>query len=520
MAGPHTSPRGRGLTRRADRYAVAQLLCDQERAIGRKSGTLEHWGAAPESGAECYNMDETRCWSLFPGIPRMPGRGPRGHPLGGHPETVPQEFKDQFHSAREDMSGSDDPCDSSDDDEDEDPNDIVEYDTEHSRFSTVQDRDRRCKRARHRVNHQARHERGHHSRGRPKKLNLPIFRDSSSNNAIMYDDWHSDINNLVHEGHSTTLIRDSILSALEGRPCCVAKTAMDDGDGSLRCVMTALDQVYGGATSYRQMMNKLNNMVQGNSELAKDYYERVLQVRVKLQEFHAYMFRAGNLEHHTKEAFFNGLRPEYRAMVVHKCDNPDITITQLLTAMRECEENEENNRCNRRAKYAKAYPPFMSRPTYGTDRGTHHPPLAPLAQGHYGCQEKGHVPIHTAHVKPATGAPAGDSYIPPYADYDNPDQVRDVEYEFYTDFYTATVKMANDAERCHDRCFNCKEPGHMWQNCPKPLKEEFKCIKERAEQQQEQLNRPGGPGAKEGCVPQQTQKPQVPAPALAAVMPQ
>ena len=336
----------------------------------------------------------------------------------------------------------------------------------------------------------------------------------------MYDDWHSDVDNLVCEGHSTALIRDSILSALEGRPRYVVKTTMDDADGSLRCVMTALGQVYGGATSYRQMMNKLNNMVQCNSELAKDYYERVLQVRVKLQEFHAYMFRAGNLEHHTKDAFFNRLRPEYRAMVVHKCNNPDITITQLLTAMRECEENDENNRRNRRAKYVKAYPPSTSQSTYGTNRGTHHPSSAPLAQGHYACQEKGHIPIHAMQVKSAAGAPAKDSYIPPYTDYNNPDQVRDVEYEFYTDFYTAAVKMADNAEHHHDWCFNSKEPGHMWQNCPKPLKEEFKCIKERAEQQQEQLNRSGGPRAKGDHIPQQTQKPQVPAPTPAAVTPQ
>ena len=214
-------------------------------------------------------------------------------------------------------------------------------------------------------------------------MSLPIFRDSSSDNAITYDDWRSDIDNLVREGNPTALIRDSILSALEGRPRYVVKTAMDDGDGTLRCIMTALDHVYGGATFYRQMMNKLNNMAQGMSELAKDYYERVLQVRVKLQEFHAYMFRAGDLERHTKEAFFNGLRPEYQAMVVHKWDNPGVTITQLLTVVWECEENEENNRRNRWVEYAKAYPPSStSRPMYGVKRtNPHSVPTAPQAWG-------------------------------------------------------------------------------------------------------------------------------------------
>ena len=195
-------------------------------------------------------------------------------------------------------------------------------------------------------------------------MNLPIFRDSSSDNAITYDDWRSEVDNFVREGHSSNLIRDSILSALERRPRHMAKAAMEDGDGSLRSVMSALDQVYGGATTYTTLLNKLNSVQQGYDESAKDYYERVLQIRVKLQEFHAYMFCKGDLERQTKEAFFNGLKSKYQAMVMHKRDDPTISITNLLSTVRECEENQENNRRNRQADYAKAYLPSHSHPAY------------------------------------------------------------------------------------------------------------------------------------------------------------
>ena len=90
------------------------------------------------------------------------------------------------------------------------------------------------------------------------------------------------------------------------------------------------------------------------------------------------MFRKGDLERQTKEAFFNGLRSEYQAMVVHKRDDPMIGTTDLLSAVRECEENQENNRHNRRAEYAKVYLPSHSRPTYHDDRNaTAAPPLPP-----------------------------------------------------------------------------------------------------------------------------------------------
>ena len=119
--------------------------------------------------------------------------------------------------------------------------------------------------------------------------------------------------------------------------------------------------MYGGATTYTALLHKLNSIQQAHSKLAKDYYECVVQIRVKLQEFHCYMFRPGDLERQAKEAFFNGLRPEFQSMVVHKRDDPSVSITKLLVAMRECKENQENNRCNRRVEYAKAYLPSTTR---------------------------------------------------------------------------------------------------------------------------------------------------------------
>ena len=141
---------------------------------------------------------------------------------------------------------------------------------------------------------------------------------------------------------------------------------MDDGDGSLRSIMEVLDSVYGGATTYSALMSKLNT-IQGNGEAAKDYYEHVVQLRVKLQAFHHFMFRPRDLEYHTKNAFFNGLHPEYQAMVVHKCDDPQASIMQLLITVHECKENEAQHWRSRQVEYAKAYPPSTSKPPYRTN---------------------------------------------------------------------------------------------------------------------------------------------------------
>ena len=123
----------------------------------------------------------------------MPEKAGWGHPLGGgHLERVPQEFHDSFHSAQEDQSDTASDCDS----ETEDWDDIVAYDTETSRYTMVADREHRQAHDHHRTNKRRRHERcpGY---GKAKRLSLPIFRDSTSDNAITYDDWRSDVDNYV-----------------------------------------------------------------------------------------------------------------------------------------------------------------------------------------------------------------------------------------------------------------------------------------------------------------------------------
>ena len=70
----------------------------------------------------------------------MPERAPCGYPLGGgHPKREPQEFCDAFHSVREDQS--DTTLDSESEIEVEEWNDIIAYDTETSRYTTVANRE-------------------------------------------------------------------------------------------------------------------------------------------------------------------------------------------------------------------------------------------------------------------------------------------------------------------------------------------------------------------------------------------
>ena len=121
----------------------------------------------------------------------MPEKAGEGHRLGGgHPERVSQEFYDFFHSAREDQSDTVSDSDS----ETEDWDDIVAYDTETSRYTTVADWERHRVRD-HRRTNKCSHREQRPGYGKAKWLSLPIFRDSTSDNTITYKDWRSDVDN-------------------------------------------------------------------------------------------------------------------------------------------------------------------------------------------------------------------------------------------------------------------------------------------------------------------------------------
>ena len=139
-----------------------------------------------------------------------PERAPCGHLLGeGHPKRVPQEFCDAFHSAREDQS--DTASDSESETEVEEWDDII---TEISRYTTVADRECHIACNHHKTNKRM-HRKWCPGYGKTKRLSLPIFRDSTSDNAITYDDWRSDVDNYIREGHSPS--SSEILSSVHWR---------------------------------------------------------------------------------------------------------------------------------------------------------------------------------------------------------------------------------------------------------------------------------------------------------------
>ena len=104
------------------------------------------------------------------------------------------------------------------------------------------------------------------------------------------------------------------------------------------------------------------------------------------------------------------------------------------------------------------------------------------------------VPIHATQVEPGYDycyQEDGD-YLPEYANYNLPLDQEDEELTFATEMCNIAIQKADVIERQSGKCFNCKELGHYWRDCPKPLREEFQCLQDHPKRRQEELNRKGG----------------------------
>ena len=127
--GPQTPSHGRGYVHHADRYFAQRFLKKQPERRPREcpAGARDHRSQSREPSHSGWPMQPSsdRPQGLY-AHHEMPEKARRGHPLGGgHPERVPQEFRDSFHSAREDQSDMVSDSDS----KTEDWDDIVAYDT-------------------------------------------------------------------------------------------------------------------------------------------------------------------------------------------------------------------------------------------------------------------------------------------------------------------------------------------------------------------------------------------------------
>ena len=89
------------------------------------------------------------------------------------------------------------------------------------------------------------------------------------------------------------------------------------------------------------LQSEMCNIQQSEKKSAQDYYEWLVQLQVAIQDKYPERLHDLELERMAQEAFYNGLWDEYKLMVIHMLESPDVTIGDLVEAVRKIEATNE-----------------------------------------------------------------------------------------------------------------------------------------------------------------------------------
>ena len=73
-------------------------------------------------------------------------------------------------------------------------------------------------------------------------------------------------------------------------------------------------------------------------------------------------------------------------------------------------------------------------------------------------------------------------------------------------YYCCAIRNVDQSETFFGACFNCRDQGHRWRQCTKPLRQALQEIKDRIGQDGDWLNVFGGGGNRGAGVPKKDQR--------------
>ena len=218
-------------------------------------------------------------------------------------------------------------------------------------------------------------------------------------------------------------------------------------------ILKEIDSIYNVSVMFRDLNARMCGLKQGMNEPIKSYYERMVDISVKLEQYHGDHFGLGELSLMKKDCFYVGLKERNKYLVSHMKDRDQYRLAQMLKEIWEQEDS--------------CYPANTT--------------LKPLSQdshnkntSHYGGKSPSYDKTRTYSVRHT------DVQLP-NPEQDEPDSSPTSEFdagEVYNEgYYVAVIAMADKAEQW-GQCFNCGKEGHRWAECTEPLKDCLKWAKE------------------------------------------
>ena len=294
-------PRGRGMTRRADKFFAKKMA----------------GGPEPE-------------WPTL--------RIVAGSPDGYYSAKETSDFNDDTEEeAQEEESDVEHTFESDNSDDSSVRSDRASL---YSQCSTTENRDQKRVKRRLKATHSNRATnakkgvKGRTPDGKKSKVVLSMFRDSKKEGALEYANWRAEVEEYIKKGYKDNKIKDAMLFSLEGKARWNFRHCDEHGDLSPAEILKRMDMSYNASVDFRDLNAQLCGLKQGTFESPKDYYDHMVDIGVALREYHQDRFQPGELSRIEKECFFAGLRDQSKSLVSHMEDKREYGPVDMLKELR------------------------------------------------------------------------------------------------------------------------------------------------------------------------------------------
>ena len=122
-----------------------------------------------------------------------------------------------------------------------------------------------------------------------------MFRETTKEDAISYQDWRSEIKDALEQGHDPAKVKEAMFASLEGMAKDNAKMIDENGDLHVTHILDELDSLYGVSMTFQSLNAALCGLQQKPMESAHAYYNHMAQITVILRECHGNCYRPGEL---------------------------------------------------------------------------------------------------------------------------------------------------------------------------------------------------------------------------------
>ena len=108
-------------------------------------------------------------------------------------------------------------------------------------------------------------------------------------------DWCWEVEEYLQKGYDENQVKDAMLSSVEGQAYINFRSCDKGRNHTPAQILKEMDSIYNVSVTFRDLNAQMCRLKQGMNEPIKAYYERMVDISIKLEQYHGDHFGLGEL---------------------------------------------------------------------------------------------------------------------------------------------------------------------------------------------------------------------------------